>query len=268
MGKQKNIPKHVGIILDGNGRWARGKGLLRNDGHEAGMKNAEELLPFLFTQGVEAVTIFAFSTENWSRAEEEVDGLFDLFRQAMRDAAPRLQEKKIHIRFIGDRSALSEDLQQGMDQVERESACIKDPLGTLVVAINYGGWDEVRRGCERMIHQFTDLAVHDVATRFLGPHPADVVAWEIQKAMRNLASSIQKDTISRCLDTVGLPDVDLVIRTAGEKRLSGFLPLQAAYAEYYWIDKPWPAVTKRDLLRAIRAFGRRNRSFGGAGQGN
>lgn len=261
----RKIPRHVGIIMDGNGRWATERGLPRIEGHKRGVEKVEEIALYLFGCGVEVVTIFAFSTENWGRPEEEVEGLFELFRKAADETAPKLLKKRVKIRFIGDRDGLHaeySDVRELMEKFEEESALIENPVGTLVVAINYGGLDEARRAIARIVKKFARVAVKDVLARFPGAHPTGVLVWEFEKAIVNLAEAMDEDTLFSSLDTAGLPNVDLVIRTAGEERLSGFLPLQASYAEYYRTLTPWPAMTTRHIRRALDRFGARQRKFG------
>lgn len=226
-----NIPHHVGIIMDGNGRWAEERGLARTEGHLAGYERLKELAPFIFEQGVEVLTVFAFSTENWNREEKEIAFLFDLFRMGMEEVFPELTRENIRIRFIGRRFNLPADLQESMLKLERES--VSNTRGTLVVAIDYGGRNEIVR------------AVRHIEITRLFP------------------GEITEDLISQNLDTHGLPDVDLVIRTSGEQRMSGFLLWQASYAELYFSDKYWPDFSNEDMLCAIEWFSKRERRYGG-----
>lgn len=228
------VPRHVAIIMDGNGRWATARGYSRSEGHLAGYENAKKLIPFIFKKGVEVVTVYAFSTENWTREEEEVSFLFDIFRNAIEEL-PDFAGENIRIRFIGDRQELARrgfhDLAASMERVERETA--EKTGGTFVIAINYGGRDEITRAIKKML--------------LTGLHP----------------SVMHESTLLLYLDTHGLPDVDLVIRTAGERRISNFLLYQGAYAEFYCSRKPWPVFGERDFLRALRAYSQRERRFGG-----
>jgi undecaprenyl diphosphate synthase len=235
---QGNIPRHVGIILDGNGRWAKKRGLTRSEGHIAGYENLKKLVPFIFSQGVEVVTVFAFSTENWKRNQKEVDGIFDLFSVAIKESMPKLIEEGVRIKFIGDRTKFGESLQQGMRLIEEESEKIeKENLrGTFVVAINYGGKEEIVRAIKEIVR--------------LNVHPA----------------YINERCVSGFLYTAGLPDPDLIIRTGckpGEMRLSNFLPWQSAYSEYYGSRKYLPDFGDEDFKRALRSFARRKRLRGG-----
>jgi len=236
--RNESIPRHVGIIMDGNGRWAEARNLPRAKGHWHGFENPKQWLHFVFEQGVEVLTVFAFSTENWKRPKEEIRFLFDIFRKAANEYFPKLVSENIRLRFIGDRDGLPEefqDLRTLMDALEEQSA--GNTGGIFVPAINYGGRDEILR------------MVQDVAEK---------------AAKKELSSSeISEEFISRNLDTKGLPDVDLLIRTSGEQRLSGFLPWQAVYAEIYFCDKYWPDFTKEDFLEALEWYKNRKRRYGG-----
>lgn len=230
----KNIPRHVGIIMDGNGRWAEARGLTRTEGHRVGFENSKEWLHFVFEQGVEVLTVFAFSTENWKRPEAEVDFLLNLFREAAKEYLPKLAEENICLRFIGDRARLPEDLGNMMDVLEMES--IGNTKGVFVPAINYGGRDEILRAVNRFV---------------------------ASSRQRNLPFvPMTQEDMPSLLDTWGLPDVDLIIRTSGEQRISGFLTWQAAYAELYFSDKYWPDFTKEDFLEALEWYKGRKRRFG------
>jgi len=228
----------VGIILDGNGRWAQKRGLSREEGHLAGYENLKNLVPYIFDQGVEVVTVFAFSTENWKREEKEREHIFGIFEIAIEEAMPTLLEEGIRIKVIGDRSRLRESLQKGINSIEEESLKIdKENLrGTFIVAINYGGRDEIIRAVKAIVR--------------LNVHPY----------------YINERTVSTNLDTAGFPDPDLIIRTGcepGEMRLSNFLIWQAAYAEYYSSRKYLPDFGKEDFKRALRAYAKRKRLHGG-----
>lgn len=228
----QNVPQHVGIIMDGNGRWAKERGLPRTEGHRIGFERSKEWLHFVFEQGVEVLTVFALSAENLKRRrKEEVDFLLNLFRQAALDYFPKLAEENIRLRFIGDRIGLPEDLREMMQRLELESE--DNAGGTFVTAINYGGRDEIVRAARRI----TQAGIRD--------------------------ADITESLFSTQLDTRQLPDVDLVIRTSGEQRISGFLLWQAAYAEYYFTPKYWPDFTKEDFREALRLFSSRQRRFGG-----
>jgi undecaprenyl diphosphate synthase len=225
------IPKHVAIIMDGDRRWAAERGLEPFEGHQAGFENLKMLVPYVFTKGVEILTVFAFSTENWKRDAAEVEFLFSLFQQAIEEQGAEFAEKNIRIRFIGDRRGLPQALQLSMGKVEQESA--SNTGGIFVPAINYGGRDELVRACRKIIEKGVHL------------------------------SCISESAISWNLDTARLADPDLIIRTAGEERLSGFLLWQASYAEFYTSRKYWPDFSKRDFRRALEVYASRERRYGG-----
>jgi len=232
---EDKTPKHVGIIMDGNGRWAEAQGLPRSAGHLAGYENAKNLVPFIFKKGIEVVTVYAFSTENWQRKAEEVNFLFDIFRKACEGDLLNFAGDRIRIRFIGNRADLISrgftDLTESMGRIEKETS--QNIEGTFVVAINYGGREEI-------VHAMKEI-------RRLNVHPA----------------YINESAVSHQLYTAGLPDADLIIRTAGERRISNFLLWQGAYAEFYHSRKPWPAFGREDFSRALKAYWNRKRKFGG-----
>jgi undecaprenyl diphosphate synthase len=231
---EKNIPKHVAIIMDGNGRWAEARGLPRSAGHLAGYENAKNLIPYIFKKGIEVVTVYAFSTENWLRELEEVNFLFDIFRKAVEEL-PDFSGENIRIRFIGNRVELASrgfgDLAASMERVEKETA--QNTRGIFVIAINYGGRNEILSAVKEIVR--------------LNVHPA----------------YISERAVSMQLYTRGLPDPDLIIRTAGERRISGFQLWQSEYAEFYFSGKLWPDFGEKDFMRAIRSYSLRNRKRGG-----
>nr|WP_238705078.1 isoprenyl transferase [Parasedimentitalea marina] len=227
-------PRHVAIIMDGNGRWAQARGRPRLFGHHAGAKRIREVVEACPKLGIEYLTIFAFSTENWKRTQTEVAGLMSLFRRYISKEMTALATKNVRVRFIGDRLKLDEKLVKLMDNLEVET---EGNDGThLTVALNYGGRDEVARATKRL--------ARDVAEGQLNPE------------------DVNEETLPRYLDTHVLPDPDLVIRTSGEARISNFLLWQSAYAEYEFIDTLWPDFTAAELGRLCRKFGRRDRRFG------
>ncbi|MFW8634554.1 isoprenyl transferase [Cribrihabitans pelagius] len=227
-------PRHVAIIMDGNGRWAQARGRPRLFGHHAGAKRVREVVECCPALGVKYLTIFAFSTENWKRTQTEVAGLMSLFRRYISKEMKALAAKNVRVRFIGDRLRLDAKLTALMDQLERETECND---GThLTIALNYGGRDEVARATKRL--------ARDVAAGRLSPEDVDL------------------ETLPRYLDTHVLPDPDLVIRTSGEARISNFLLWQSAYAEYEFIDTLWPDFTAEELALLCQSFGRRDRRFG------
>ena len=227
-------PRHVAIIMDGNGRWAQMRGRPRLFGHHAGARRVREVVECCPGLGVKYLTIFAFSTENWKRTQVEVAGLMSLFRRYISKEMKALAAKNVRVRFIGDRVKLDAKLIQLMDALERETA---GNDGThLTIALNYGGRDEVARATKRL--------AQDVASGKLDPE------------------SVDQETLPRYLDTRVLPDPDLVIRTSGEARISNFLLWQSAYAEYEFIDTLWPDFTAEELGRLCSSYGRRDRRFG------
>ena len=227
-------PRHVAIIMDGNGRWAQARGRPRLFGHHAGARRVREVVECCPSLGVEYLTIFAFSTENWKRTQTEVAGLMSLFRRYISKEMNALAEKNVRVRFIGDRVRLDAKLIDLMDKLERKTA---GNGGTqLTIALNYGGRDEVARATKRL--------ARDVAEGRLDPEKVD------------------EETLPRYLDTHVLPDPDLVIRTSGEARISNFLLWQSAYAEYEFIDTLWPDFTAEELARLCGSYGRRDRRFG------
>ena len=227
-------PRHVAIIMDGNGRWAQARGRPRLFGHHAGAKRVREVVEACEDLGVEYLTIFAFSTENWKRTQTEVAGLMSLFRRYITQETKALNEKNVRVRFIGDRVRLDNKLVTLMDQLETLTG---DNDGVqLTIAINYGGRDEVARATRRL--------AEDVAAGKLNPVEVD------------------EETLPRYLDTRVLPDPDLVIRTSGEARISNFLLWQSAYSEYEFIDTLWPDFTAEELARLCKGYGARDRRYG------
>lgn len=227
-------PRHVAIIMDGNGRWAQKRGRPRLFGHHAGARRVKEIVTACPDFGVEYVTIFAFSTENWKRTQTEVAGLMSLFRRYIMKEMQEFVRENVRVRFIGDRPRLDAKLRQLMDDAEAMTqAC----TGTnLTIALNYGGRDEVSRATQRL--------AHDVAEGRLRPE------------------DVNEETLPKYLDTCVLPDPDLVIRTSGEARISNFLLWQSAYAEYEFIDTLWPDFTPEIFGELLRGYGARDRRFG------
>ena len=227
-------PRHVAIIMDGNGRWATQRGRPRLFGHHAGAKRVREVVEACPGLGIKYLTIFAFSTENWKRTQVEVAGLMSLFRRYIAKEARALRNQNVRVRFIGDRVRLDDKLTSLMDELELLTS---DCTGTnLTIALNYGGRDEVSRATKRL--------AQDVADGKLRPEDVD------------------EETLPRYLDTHVLPDPDLVIRTSGEARISNFLLWQSAYAEYEFVDTLWPDFTADELARLVRSYGARDRRFG------
>lgn len=229
------VPNHVAIILDGNGRWAKSKGMPRTYGHIKGCENLEKICSMAKELGVKYLTVYAFSTENWKRSREEVDGLMKLFRSYMKKCLKISAENKMRVRVIGDPRAFDEDLQQKIKELEEFSSQF-DELH-FQIALNYGSRDEIRRAVQDM--------ARDVKKGALDPE------------------EITEETISDYLDTKGLPDPDLLIRTSGEERLSNYLLWQLAYTEFYFTDVAWPDFHKPELMKAIEKYNERDRRYGG-----
>ena len=228
------IPVHVGVIMDGNGRWAKKRGLPRKVGHRQGAQNFRAITRHAKEVGVKYITFYAFSTENWKRPKDEVDALMNLFEKYLDELDDFLKEH-VRIRFIGDRSKLSESLQQKMLDSERKS---KDyDIMTMLLAINYGGRDEICHSCKTLAQQVKEGKLE----------PEDITM----------------DMIEQNLYTGDVPPVDLVIRPSGEQRLSNFMIWQCAYAEFYYSDILWPDFNNDEFDKAILAYSERNRRFGG-----
>ena len=229
------LPRHVAFIMDGNGRWAEERGLPRVMGHQAGAETVRRVVTYARRRGIPFLTLYAFSTENWSRPKDEVDALMHLFGQFIDAELPTMLDNNVKLRIIGDSRALSEELRDKIASAEQATA--KNAELTLVLAINYGGRDEILRAAAR--------AARHMITEGLAPESLDVPLLE------------------RCLDTTGIPDPDLVVRTAGEMRLSNFLVWQSAYAELYFTGRRWPEFSDADFDAALLDFAGRVRKFGG-----
>ena len=231
----RKIPQHIAIILDGNGRWAKAKGMPRNYGHTAGARNVETVCQAAHDLGVKYVTMYAFSTENWNRPEGEVEALMKLLESYLKNCIKTADKNNMRVRVIGDTTRLSERFQERIRELEAASA--KNNGLNLQIAINYGSRDEMTRAMRRMSE--------DVA------------------AGKRKPEEITESVFEEYLDTAGIPDPDLLIRTSGELRLSNFLLWQLAYSEFYFTDVPWPDFHKEELERAIEAYNKRDRRFGG-----
>ena len=230
-----NVPNHIAIILDGNGRWAKAKGMPRSYGHVKGCANLETICDDMKELGVKYLTVYAFSTENWKRSREEVEGLMKLFRSYLKKCLKISERNKMKVKIIGDITAFDQDIQEKIVQLEEFSKDYDELY--FQIALNYGSRDEITRGMRRM--------AQDVAEGKLSP------------------SEVTEDTIGNYLDTAGVPDPDLMIRTSGELRLSNFLLWQMAYTEFYFTDVPWPDFNKAELVRAIEKYNQRDRRYGG-----
>ena len=231
----RKIPQHIAIILDGNGRWAKAKGMPRNYGHTAGARNVETVCQAAHDLGVKYVTMYAFSTENWNRPEGEVEALMKLLESYLKNCIKTADKNNMRVRVIGDTTRLSERFQERIRELEAASA--KNDGLNLQIAINYGSRDEMTRAMRRMSE--------DVA------------------AGKRKPEEITESVFEEYLDTAGIPDPDLLIRTSGDLRLSNFLLWQLAYSEFYFTDVPWPDFHKEELERAIEAYNKRDRRFGG-----
>lgn len=229
------IPKHVAIILDGNGRWAKAKGMPRNYGHVQGAKTVEVICEEAYRMGIQYLTVYAFSTENWNRPQDEVDALMKLLRNYMKTCLTTAEKNRMCVRVIGDKTKLDKDLQERIAQLE-EATKNNDGLH-FQVAINYGGRDEITRAARRLAEK--------------------VQAGELR------AEDLTEDALGQSLDTAGIPDPDLLIRTCNEQRISNFLLWQLAYTEFYFTPVAWPDFTKEELLKAIEAYNKRDRKYGG-----
>ncbi len=228
-------PRHIAIIMDGNGRWAKARGAARKKGHQQGVEAVRELVRSLKDVGLEYLTLYGFSSENWHRPRTEVDDLMGLMRLYFKRDINEIASNNIRVRIIGSREGLSDDIVRIIDDAERKTAHNTDH--NLVVAFNYGGRDEI-------LNSMRKLADDVAAGRLL---PADIDTAQFEKY----------------LYTAGIPDPDIVIRTSGEKRLSNFLIWQSSYAELVFDDVLWPDFTKQHLLDAIAEYNRRERRFGG-----
>ena len=213
------VPQHIAIILDGNGRWAKAKGMPRNYGHAQGSKNVERICEEAWRMGIKYLTVYAFSTENWSRPESEVTALMKLLRNYMKTCLKTAAKNDMKIRVIGDIEPLDDDIKSRIRELE--SATVNNGGLNFTIALNYGSRDEI----------------------------------------------IDETVFESYLDTHGIPDPDLMIRTSGEQRLSNYLLWQLAYSEFYFTDVPWPDFTKAELVKAVEEFNHRHRRFGGVEEG-
>ena len=230
-----NIPEHVAIILDGNGRWAKNKHMPRTYGHTVGSKVVERTVEDASDIGIKYLTVYVFSTENWKRSQDEVSMLFSLIERYLRSLIKKSKKNNVRCRVIGRRDNMSSSMLQVIEKLEEET---KDNTGlTFTLAINYGGRDEITRAVQG-------------------------IAQDVKDGKLN-AEDITESTISDYLDTSGMPDPDLLIRTGGDKRLSNYLPWQLTYTEFYFTPVLWPAFTKNDLIDAVIKYNGRDRRFGG-----
>ena len=235
MENERRIPVHVAIIMDGNGRWAKRRGLPRTAGHAQGARVVEQILEDADHMGIRYLTVYAFSTENWSRPDSEVKALMNLLRTYMKTSLAKCAKNNVRIRVIGDKSRLDKDLQASIANLEKETAS-NTGIG-FQIAINYGSRDEMVRAVQAAAQKVKDGEIS----------PEDIT----------------ENFISDSLDTCGIPDPDLLIRTGGEQRISNFLLWQTAYSELYFCDAAWPDFNKKELEKAVDAFNNRERRYGG-----
>lgn len=233
--EELKMPQHVAIILDGNGRWAKAKGMPRNYGHVQGAKTVETICEDAYKMGIQYLTVYAFSTENWNRPKDEVDALMKLLRNYMKTCLQTAKKNRMCVRVLGEKSRLDEDIRRRIEELE---AATKDNDGLhFQIAINYGGRDEIVR------------AMRKLAGR--------VESGELS------AGEITEELVEESLDTAGIPAPDLLIRTCNEQRISNFLLWQLAYTELYFTPVAWPDFTREELRKAVEAYNHRDRRFGG-----
>lgn len=231
----KNLPKHIAIIMDGNRRWAKARGLTTKDGHKAGSKNLDNIATFCNEIGIKYLTVYAFSTENWKRTQEEVSALMFILKANLDSMLRKLDLKNIKIRVIGEKENIPPDIQKKIDKLVEKT---KDNTGLVLnIAFNYGGRAEL-------------------------VHSTKVIAEKVKSGEIDI-EDINEKLISDSIYTAGQPDPDLMIRTSHELRTSNFLPWQLTYSEFYFPDKHWPEFDREDLIEAIKIYQKRNRRFGG-----
>ena len=235
MAEELKMPRHVAIILDGNGRWARAKGMPRNYGHVQGAKTVETICEVAYKMGIQYLTVYAFSTENWSRPKDEVDALMKLLRNYMKTCLKTAEKNRMCVRVLGEKSGLDEDIRTRIQELE-EATRNNDGLH-FQIAINYGGRDEIVRASRKLA--------------------AAAAAGKLKP------DDITEETVSNLLDTAGIPEPDLLIRTCNEQRISNFLLWQLAYTEFYFTPVPWPDFTREELIKAVEAYNHRDRKHGG-----
>lgn len=235
MSGELRMPRHVAIILDGNGRWARAKGMPRNYGHVQGAKTVETICEEAYRMGIQYLTVYAFSTENWNRPQDEVDALMKLLRSYMKTCLKTAEKNRMCVKVLGEKSRLDEDIRSRILELE-EATKNNDGLH-FQIAINYGGRDELMRAAKKMAQAAAEGRLR----------PED----------------ISEQVMAGFLDTAGLPEPDLLIRTCNEQRISNFLLWQLAYTELYFTPVAWPDFTKDELIKAVEAYNHRDRKYGG-----
>ena len=228
------IPNHVAIILDGNGRWAKKRLMPRNYGHMQGARVVEQICEDADSIGIKYLTVYAFSTENWNRSQDEVDALMKLLRNYLKDCIKRANNNNMRVRVIGEKSRLNDDIRSKIEELEE---CSENNTGlNFTIALNYGSRDEIARAVKKMARDVEDGKIS--------------------------SDDVDESLISEYLDTKGIPDPDLLIRTSGEERLSNFLLWQLAYTEFYFTDVLWPDFNKNELVKAVEKYSSRDRRFG------
>lgn len=230
-----NVPEHIAIILDGNGRWAKKRGMPRGYGHIKGCENLEKICDIVRDMGVKYLTVYAFSTENWKRSREEIDGLMKLFRSYLKRCKKSAKKNNMRVKIIGDPSAFAPDIQESIRDLKEYSKDFDHIY--FQIALNYGGRDELVRASRKLAQAVKDGKI--------------------------APEEITEETVEQFLDTAGIPDPDLLIRTSGEQRLSNYLLWQLAYTEFYFTDVPWPDFDKAELEKAIAKYNERDRRYGG-----
>jgi len=231
----ENLPEHIAFIMDGNGRWAKKRGLSRNAGHQEGARTTKKVVESAYNIGIKYITLFAFSSENWSRPKEEVDELMKLMLDYLKNAEKETSDKDIRVRIIGDREGLSQEIREHIQKIEKRTENKKKM--TMVIALNYGGRQDILQAASKI--------ADDAAKGILKP------------------SEITVEEMSKRLYTYDIPDPDLLIRTSGELRISNFLIWQCSYSEFYFSNVLWPDFKEKHLLEAIADYQRRSRRFGG-----
>lgn len=233
--KQLKVPQHVAIIMDGNGRWAKKRFLPRNAGHTQGSRRVEEICREAWQIGIKYLTLYAFSTENWSRPEEEVRALLKILRNYLKESIKKATENNMRVHVIGDRSRLDADIRESIERLEEVSAA--NTGLNFQIALNYGSRDEMMRAVKRLMSDYDKGAITQ--------------------------EQLTEKVFSGYLDTCDIPDPDLLIRTSGEERLSNFLLWQCAYTEFYFPEVLWPDFDKNELKKAVEEYTRRDRRYGG-----
>lgn len=228
------IPNHVAIILDGNGRWAKVKGMPRNYGHVQGARTVEKICEEAYKMGIQYLTVYAFSTENWKRPQDEVDALMKLLRNYLKTCLKTAEKNRMCVKVLGDKSRLDDDIRKRIEELEKATA--HNTGLHFQIALNYGGRDEIVRAVKKLACRIEEGSLR--------------------------AEEITEKLMNESLDTAGIPDPDLLIRTCNELRISNFLLWQLAYTEFYFTDIAWPDFSKEELVKAVEAYNRRDRRYG------